>query len=76
MARELVRFSGRTLVILSGNDYTAKEFSIARSNSKAWSEALRDARMETIENADHTFSGSEWKERVADITASWISQER
>jgi hypothetical protein len=76
MARQLAKFGGRTLVILSGNDYTAKEFSAARSRSKTWSQALRHARTETLEDADHTFSGRQWKERVADITGSWISAPR
>jgi exosortase A-associated hydrolase 1 len=72
VAHALARFGGKALVILSGNDYTAREFSAACSNSKAWVRALRHARTEILEGADHTFSGRAWKERVAEVTAAWI----
>jgi hypothetical protein len=72
VAGGLTRFGGEVLVILSGNDYTAREFSDAQSNSMAWGRALGHARTELLEGADHTFSDRAWKERVAEVTAAWI----
>jgi hypothetical protein len=73
MAHELARFGKNILLVLSENDYTAKEFSAARSNSAALNRALGDARTEVLAEADHTFSTEAWKERVAEITAGWIA---
>jgi len=73
MAHELARFGKNILLVLSENDYTAKEFSAARSKSAALNRALGDARTEVLAEADHTFSTEAWKERVAEITAGWIA---
>ncbi len=74
MARRLQRFDGGILVILSGNDYTAKEFCDVRLGSEAWTKALDRARTEVIEGADHTFSTQNWKALVAEITAAWVTR--
>lgn len=72
MARRLQRFRGRILVILSGNDYTAKEFCQVRSGSASWGPALDGSDMALLEDADHTFSRQVWKGWVADTTARWV----
>ena len=73
MARGLERFRGRVLVILSGRDYTAKEFCLVRDSSPSWARALKNA--ETIElfDADHTFSTAAWKAWIAEKTVTWLS---
>jgi uncharacterized protein len=72
MATDLGRFGGRVLLILSSNDYTAREFDLARSASATWSQALRRAEFKTVE-ADHTFSNEAAKGTVAEITAEWLT---
>jgi exosortase A-associated hydrolase 1 len=73
MAMALKRFSGRVLVILSGNDYTAKEFRDVACGSEAWRSAVsrEDFRWELLPEADHTFSTAAWSERVAMLTLDW-----
>jgi exosortase A-associated hydrolase 1 len=49
-----------TLLILSGNDYTAKEFVEATQIAPAWQQVLAQKRVSTCElaDADHTFSSA------------------
>ena len=72
MARRLGQFRGRILVLLSGNDYTAKEFCQARSGSVSWARALSGAETVLLKDADHTFSSRAWKVQVAEATAEWV----
>jgi exosortase A-associated hydrolase 1 len=72
MAHGLAQYRGKTLVLLSGNDYTAKEFIAASAASATWQRALRGAKTATVNDSDHTFSNPEWKVRVATITAEWL----
>lgn len=76
MANALGRFSGRLLLVLSGNDYTAAEFRDVVSKSVSWQAALpagRVARLE-IPEADHTFSTPAWRDEVAAATRQWIQE--
>jgi exosortase A-associated hydrolase 1 len=73
MARGLQCFDGRILVILSGNDYTAKEFCQVRAESVSWARALNGADSALLEEADHTFSTHAWKAWVAETTARWVA---
>jgi exosortase A-associated hydrolase 1 len=70
------RFQRPVLFILSGNDFTAREF-------EGWVNGDRDRRrlfqslqseILIIENADHTFSNGVWRDRVAQATAEWLQQ--
>lgn len=74
MLRGLSGFSGATLVILSGNDYTAKEFIESTKASPAWQAALNDRNVSIREmpDADHTFSTSEWRTAVEAWTLAWL----
>jgi exosortase A-associated hydrolase 1 len=72
MAEGLRRFGGRILVVLSGNDFTAKEFRQVCSETTSWPRALDGSDMELLGEADHTFSAGVWKTRVAEITAQWV----
>jgi len=75
MAKGLRQFSGEVLLILSGQDYTAKEFlQFVRSND-AWS-GLVDAtnvRRIDIETADHTFSSKTLRLSVESATLTWLA---
>lgn len=70
-------FDGRVLLVLSGQDLTAQEFShIAASGP--WSRWVdREAvSVAELEPANHTFSRQVWKDAVADRTAAWLDADR
>ena len=77
--RQLSTFSGRVLLILSGNDLTAAEFVDTCRGHKPLGLLLRqleaEQRLERCElaDADHTFSRRCWRDQVAQITARWIN---
>lgn len=70
----LFRFTGRTLLILSGNDLVAREFSTLIAPDSRWQDAIRRPRLskKTIESANHTFSSSEWRRDVATLTKDFV----
>ena len=75
MVRDLSHYSGAMLFLLSGNDYTAKEFSDVASSSSSWRDvfARSNVRSSELADCDHTFSRKEWAEQVANLTAEWVS---
>jgi exosortase A-associated hydrolase 1 len=74
MAEGMSRFKGKVLLILSGNDLTAKEFEEVVRGSNRWNRLLADARVESrrLSDANHTFSRAEWRDQVANWTADWV----
>lgn len=74
MARGLAAFRGRVLLILSGNDFTAKEFLHHAGSSVAWQGLLAHAKVSRVDlaEADHTFSQRSSLTRVEDCTLSWL----
>jgi uncharacterized protein len=76
MAQALADFSGPVLLILSGDDYTAKEFVEATTKDSVWRRALAKStltRMD-IEHADHTFSASQSRLAVENICKEWLGE--
>jgi exosortase A-associated hydrolase 1 len=73
-ARALQRFTGRTLVILSGDDITAREFVLAAQGDARWSDARRRAQVSWHElpGADHTFSTRAWRDEVVAATVAFV----
>lgn len=69
-------FEGDILLLLSGNDYTAKEFVEHASTDAAWSGALSRHRLSTqhLAGVDHTCSGLDARQRVEDHTLTWLSE--
>ncbi len=67
-------FQGPTLLILSGQDLTAREYEDRVAESPPWQAWLDDPRVELrrLEAADHTFSRAVWRDQVADWTRDWI----
>jgi hypothetical protein len=63
------------LLVLSGNDYTAKEFLDCATSDKNWSSILGSPRIERVDlpAADHTFSTASWRDQVAQSTLSWLN---
>ncbi|UCV01945.1 hydrolase 1, exosortase A system-associated [Dechloromonas denitrificans] len=74
MMRALKEFQGQVLLILSGDDYTAKEFIEAIQADSEGAAALENSRLRRVDiaGADHTFSSAEWRQSVEAMTISWI----
>ncbi|MEW5709236.1 MAG: hydrolase 1, exosortase A system-associated [Pseudomonadota bacterium] len=74
MAASLARFRGPVLFVLSGNDYTAREFMDVARTSKAWATALAACRVawKELPEADHTFSTAAHRDQVAAWTLEWV----
>jgi exosortase A-associated hydrolase 1 len=68
------RFNGKTLLILSGNDLTAQEFSEVVKGSAEWQRSLAspDVSRQDLPEANHTFSRREWKDQVTTWTNGWL----
>ncbi len=67
-------FKGPALLVLSGNDYTAREFVELVALSPRWRAALERDHFRRLElpGADHTFSDPDSSRAVRDKTAAWI----
>ena len=67
-------FLGPTLIILSGQDLTAKEYVGRVGESSVWREWQQSDAVElrTLEDADHTFSRAVWRDQVAVWTCDWL----
>lgn len=74
MMRALKEFPGQVLLILSGDDYTAKEFLEAIQADSVGAAALLNSslRRVDVEGADHTFSSAQWRQSVELTTVAWI----
>lgn len=58
-------------VILSSNDYVAKEFESIVPGS-VWQQLLQKYPPLKLDAADHTFSSAVWRNTVAEMTISWV----
>ena len=67
-------FSGPTLIILSGNDFTAREFEVWVRTSAARKGLLSrvNCMVSRLPGADHTFSNRAMRERVTRLTIDWL----
>ncbi|MDR2187937.1 MAG: hydrolase 1, exosortase A system-associated [Azonexus sp.] len=74
MLRGLAAFPGPSLLILSGNDYTAKEFLEACRNDPIATAALANPGLSRIDMAaaDHTFSSRALRQTVEAATLDWL----
>lgn len=70
----LQRFDGRVLVLLSGADLTAQEFSVV-AEAPHWRSLVDHPRFtrHTLARADHTFSRHEWHEQMCAWTSEWLA---
>ena len=70
----LSHFPGKVLLIISGNDLTAQEFSDLAKGSREWQKLLGSPRVSRFDlpEANHTFSRREWRDQVAVWTKEWI----
>lgn len=74
MAEGLSQFRGEVLLILSGQDYTAKEFQEYVASDPAWSGLLNSKNIKRVDvsDADHTFSSESLRSRIESETLKWI----
>ncbi|OGB33435.1 MAG: hydrolase 1, exosortase A system-associated [Burkholderiales bacterium RIFCSPLOWO2_12_FULL_61_40] len=70
MAQAWDNFTGNILLLLSGDDYTAKEFSEYTRNNPAWKKSMKHPSLTRCElpGADHTFSSATYRAQVEDLT--------
>lgn len=76
MAQGWMGFRGDILLLLSTNDYTAKEFLAQCRTDPSWRGALSRPGLSRIDipDSDHTFSSSASKALVATETARWLAR--
>ena len=76
MAKAWRDWSGPMLLVLSGNDYTAREFLEAIAADPVWSGALARPNLQRIDlpEADHTLSRAEHRTLVEAATLDWLGQ--
>ena len=74
MARAWAAFPGPILLLLSGDDYTAREFVEYVGMDAAWAGllALPHVQQHEIAGADHTFSSAAWRAEVERLTVDWM----
>ena len=68
------QFSGRVLLVLSGDDITAGEFKNLIAGSAAWRRVLAAPGVERrdLAGANHTFATRAWRDQVATWTRDWL----
>jgi uncharacterized protein len=68
-------FRGRVLLILSGNDLTAKEFMDMVDGAAEWREQLASPAVDCrhLQHANHTFSRRDWRDQLSQWIKEWIS---
>ena len=75
MAQGFSRFKGPILLVMSGQDLTAREFDDVARQSSAWRGLLQTPRLtrQDLAESDHTFSRQVWRDKVAGWTLEWIN---
>ena len=75
MAAAWCQFRHKILLLLSADDYTAKEFLEHVGTEAAWANALNHPRLERhdVAGADHTFSSVSDRVRAEDLTLAWLA---
>lgn len=74
MADGLGLFSGPVLLLLSGCDFVAQEFSNCVGTDDTWRAALRrdELTRQEMSEADHTFSSAARRDEVENRTLAWL----
>jgi exosortase A-associated hydrolase 1 len=74
MAQGWAQFKGRLLLILSEDDYTAKEFIEYVASNRAWQgiDGLANRQRQEVAGADHTFSRTADRVHVESLTIDWL----
>lgn len=74
MANAWKAFEGDILLVLSEEDYTAREFLEYAESDRAWRGMLDSAKAarHDLKRADHTFSSAVLRAQVAQVTRDWV----
>lgn len=77
MARAWQGFNGPILLVLSENDYTAKEFLVHTAEQRSWQGALSCPKVRRFDaiGADHTFSSEASRAAVAKACIDWLDSD-
>ena len=69
-----IGYARSTLLILSGQDLTAREYENRVAESLEWKDWMASAGVTVcrLEEADHTFSRARWRDQVAVWSRDWI----
>lgn len=67
-------FSGKTLVLCSGADFTAQEFLLYCEQQPTWHALLRQAELHTLADANHTFARDDWRGTVERQTVTFLQK--
>ena len=75
MALHWQQYSGRILLLLSADDFTAQEFMQAWQIDPAWQTAAKHARLQQVQlaQADHTLSSSASRLAMEDHCLRWLA---
>lgn len=75
MAQAWRLFDGPVLLLVSGDDYTAREFIDTTGSAPAWRGAMARPRLQRVDlpEADHTFSDRRYGAEVAGATSAWLA---
>lgn len=76
MVNGFAAFGGHLLLLLSGDDLTAKEFLDHCGSDARWRRLLSDARVQRVDfpGVDHTFSRNRWSDAMEQATVEWMSR--
>ena len=74
MAQAMRAFPGPILLILSGCDFTAKEFLECASTNPHWEGLLNRPAVSRVDvaDADHTFSRADWRDAAEQAVLKWL----
>jgi exosortase A-associated hydrolase 1 len=74
MAQACAEFPGQQLLVLSGRDLTAQEFSEQAAMNALWARALQSPRLQCqrLPQADHTFSDAPARAALEALTLAWL----
>lgn len=77
MAQAWRDFPGSILLLLSGKDLTAQEFTEAAKTAPEWQGAMLKPGLSvhTIPDADHTLSRAEHRRMAEDLTVNWLGNQ-
>lgn len=74
LLRALTQFQGKVLLILSGDDLGAHEWTTLLANDAAWRAVAARAQWTRaqVDGANHTFASAAWRAEVEQLCARWL----
>ena len=75
VGQSIAGFRGRVLIILSGNDMTAREFdgAVLQGQEIFHEEKPQGVVVKRLSKANHTYSTGEWRQRVHHWSMEWLT---